>query len=192
MPAQPSMRDKILESAEKRVRGAGFAAMSFRDIANDIGIKSASVHYHFPAKVDLGEALIDEYTKRFEGRLAAISLDELQPAIDAFVALYREALVLDESVCLCAIMGAEAIGLPKSINQRTKAFFQMNLLWLEALFKRHLRTPEPELAAMVVAALEGAIIVSSASQERHIFEQVVQAVLRTIVSMADADRKPSK
>ena len=176
-------RDRILEAAEKRVRGAGFADMSFRDIASDVGIKSASVHYHFPTKADLGEVLIEEYTIRFEARLAAISLEDLQPALDGFVALYSEALVLDESICLCAIMGAEAIGLPKSINQKTKAFFQLNLLWLETLFERHLAAPEPELAAMVVAALEGAIIVSSASRERHIFEQVVQAAIKTIITI---------
>ncbi len=108
MPTQLVMRDQILEAAERRVRSVGFANTSFRDIAKDVGVKSASVHYHFPTKADLGEALIAAYTERFEARLAAISLDELIPAITNFVGLYSEALVLDESICLCAIMGAEA------------------------------------------------------------------------------------
>jgi TetR/AcrR family transcriptional repressor of nem operon len=64
-----TMKDKILDAAEKRVRGAGFSAMSFRDLASDVGIKSASVHYHFPTKPDLGEALVDRYTSQFKEHL---------------------------------------------------------------------------------------------------------------------------
>ena len=40
-----SMKDAILDAAEKRVRHAGYSKMSFRDVAKDVGIKSASVHY---------------------------------------------------------------------------------------------------------------------------------------------------
>ena len=52
-----SMRERILSAAEKRVRAVGFNAVSFRDLANDVGVKSSSVHYHLPRKQDLGEQL---------------------------------------------------------------------------------------------------------------------------------------
>ena len=32
------------------MRRGGFHGFSFRDLAADVGIKSASVHYHFPIK----------------------------------------------------------------------------------------------------------------------------------------------
>ncbi|MEC8039905.1 MAG: TetR/AcrR family transcriptional regulator, partial [Pseudomonadota bacterium] len=110
------MKEKILEAAEKRVRGVGFAEMSFRDLAKDVGIKSASVHYHFPTKPDLGEALVTRYAEQFKEELDRIDQIELGAALDAFVGLYSKALVLGESICLCAVMGAEAIGLPENVN----------------------------------------------------------------------------
>ena len=50
--------EEILEVAERHMRAGGFDAVSFRDIAAEVGIKSASVHYHFPQKADLGAAVV--------------------------------------------------------------------------------------------------------------------------------------
>ena len=59
-----SMHDRILEAAEARLRSDGYGAVSFRDLANDVGVKSASVHYHFPRKEDLGVAVVKAYTEK--------------------------------------------------------------------------------------------------------------------------------
>ena len=48
---------QILDIAERRMRQTGYNAVSYRDIAAEMGIKSASLHYHFPKKADLGAAL---------------------------------------------------------------------------------------------------------------------------------------
>ncbi len=173
-------KEKILNAAEIRVRGAGFAEMSFRDLASDVGIKSASVHYHFPTKADLGEALVARYAERFEEALGQIDQTDLKPALEAFVDLYAQALVLNEAICLCAVMGAEAIGLPENVNEKTQAFFAMNTSWLEDLFTTHLPSRKPDTAAMIVAALEGAMIVASVSKDRALFDQVAQRALATI------------
>lgn len=45
-----SIKEKILAAAEKRVRHVGYNAVSFRDLAADVGVKSSSVHYHFLKK----------------------------------------------------------------------------------------------------------------------------------------------
>ncbi|NBT30681.1 MAG: TetR/AcrR family transcriptional regulator [Rhodobacteraceae bacterium] len=174
------MKEKILDAAEKRVRSAGFAEMSFRDIAGDVGIKSASVHYHFPTKTDLGEALVNRYAIRFGARLDRIDRSSLDTALDEFTALYAEALVLNESICLCAIMGAEAIGLPESVNQRIKVFFDTNTDWLVDLFSNHSIPNAKDSAALIVAALEGGMIVASASGDRSVFDRVTRAALHSI------------
>jgi TetR/AcrR family transcriptional regulator, transcriptional repressor for nem operon len=56
-----TIRDAILSSAEARMGRDGFHGFSFRDLAADVGIKSASVHYHFPTKADLGVRLMRNY-----------------------------------------------------------------------------------------------------------------------------------
>ena len=59
-----TIRDAILSSAEARMRRGGFHGFSFRDLAADVGIKSASVHYHFPTKADLGVNLMRNYQEQ--------------------------------------------------------------------------------------------------------------------------------
>jgi len=176
-----TMKEKILQAAERRVRGVGFAEMSFRDLARDVGIKSASVHYHFPTKPDLGEALVSRYADRFKAQLDKIDCGQLTGALDRFVALYAQALVLNESICLCAIMGAESIGLPEHVNARTKAFFEMNTRWLTDLLERHGVDEARHVSGLVVAALEGGMIVASTSRDRRIFDDVAATAKRLIV-----------
>lgn len=175
-----TMKERILIAAEKRVRKAGYSEMSFRDLAADVGIKSASVHYHFPTKPDLGEALVRRYAEQFKAELDKIDLENLQAALDGFVSLYSNALVLNESICLCAVMGAEAIGLPENINQRTKAFFEMNKAWLETLFAKHRIKDAANVASLIVAALEGGMIVASTLNDRSTFDQVAKAAIRGV------------
>lgn len=175
-----TMRDSILDAAEVRVRGGGFVAMSFRDLASDVGIKSSSVHYHFATKHELGEALVARYTEQFRTRLEEIDVSDLDKALAGFVAIYANALVLNETICLCAVMGAEAIGLPEHVNERTKAFFRLNIDWLETLLSRYGADAPADSASLIVSALEGGMIIASASNDRSYFDQVARAALRCI------------
>src|ERR1700737_89753 len=52
----------IMDAAERRMRKGGFNGFSFREIAVDVGVKSSSVHYHFPTKENLAAAVIQRYT----------------------------------------------------------------------------------------------------------------------------------
>jgi len=56
-------RAAIIETATDLVQARGFDAFSYRDLAERIGIRAASIHYHFPAKEDLGVALIEEMAR---------------------------------------------------------------------------------------------------------------------------------
>lgn len=176
-----SVREQILEAAEKRVRGVGFHAVSFRDLANDVGIKSSSVHYHFPQKEDLGEHLVKRYSERFQGLLDQIDVDEGDPkeALQEFIALYGEALVVGEAVCLCAVLGAEANSLPERINVGVQEFFHANIAWLKVI---HDSTQSPKTAMApieIVSALEGAMIVSTAMKNRDAFDAIARRILES-------------
>lgn len=177
-----TMKEKILDAAESRVRGAGFSEMSFRDLADDVGIKSASVHYHFRTKHDLGAALVERYSLQFKAKLDDLDTDDLASSLKGFVALYAEALVPGKAICLCAIMGAEAIGLPPHVNRKTRDFFAMNVAWLEALFAKHATGEKPDAARLMVAALEGAMIMASASDDRSFFDTVASAAIAAVMN----------
>ncbi len=176
-----SIKEQILAAAEKRVRHVGYNAVSFRDLATDVGIKSSSVHYHFPQKEDLGEALVIRYTEQFKTALDMLDASplDLKSALKAFVGLYSQALVLGDSVCLCAILGAEANGLAPRIREKVQAFFDMNTAWLKKRFKDAPKNPNRMTPLEIVSALEGAMIISSTMQSRAAFEATATRVLKT-------------
>ena len=53
--------ERILDIAERLVQTRGFNNFSYADIASELGITTASLHYHFPGKAELGQALITRY-----------------------------------------------------------------------------------------------------------------------------------
>ena len=179
MADTPNMRERILGAAEKRVRAVGFNAVSFRDLAGDVGVKSSSIHHHFPQKENLGEQLVARYTENFQTRLDRISEEDPDPlnALEAFIALYGEALVVGKSVCLCAILGAEANGLPDRVNAGVQAFFAANKDWLSNVLGQLPSQKLPITAAEIIVGLEGAMIYSSVMKDREAFDVTARRLL---------------
>ncbi len=108
--------ERVLDIAQRLIQTRGYNAFSFRDIASEIGIKSASIHYHYPSKTDLGVALVSRYRLAFEGELDKISArsKEAPKRLKGFVALFRNTLD-NQRLCLCGMLGAERDGLPGAV-----------------------------------------------------------------------------
>src|SRR6516162_2979326 len=68
----PSTASRVLDAAEALVQVRGFNGFSYNDIAAELQITKASLHYHFATKADLGEALITRYAARFLEALAGL------------------------------------------------------------------------------------------------------------------------
>jgi TetR/AcrR family transcriptional repressor of nem operon len=45
----------LLDVAEELLLTRGYNGFSYNDIAEKVGIRKASIHYHFPSKSGLGE-----------------------------------------------------------------------------------------------------------------------------------------
>lgn len=45
-----SVRDQLLEHTLVLVRQRGFNGFSYRDLAERVGVKTSSIHYHFPSR----------------------------------------------------------------------------------------------------------------------------------------------
>src|SRR5262245_63327434 len=102
-------REEILDVSEAMIRDLGFNGFSTRDVADAVGIKAASVHYHFPTKADIGVAVTERYTDRFLEALGDPARFErnARSAVTVFVDSFRRALVRDRKLCLCAVLGAD-------------------------------------------------------------------------------------
>ncbi|GAA6208976.1 TetR/AcrR family transcriptional regulator [Cognatishimia sp. WU-CL00825] len=165
---------RILDTAERVARQGGYNAFSFRDIAAEIGIKSASVHYHFPTKEDLGAALADRYTDRFLGALGAPEDADVKTMVTRYIDACAHALKVDGLMCLCGMFGAEIEQLPSPVARKTRAFFERNLAWLAAVYLAggHTAAQSNQAAARLIATTEGAMILARAMDDHSLFDSV--------------------
>lgn len=161
--------DAIMNAAEARIRQAGYSGFSFREIAGDVGVKSASVHYHFPTKETLAAAVARRYTDRFmealDERLAAG-----EDSVQAWRQLFRSALHRDEKMCLCGAMGATFQDLADEVRTEVKRFFQLGIERLVSSGK------SPESALQVIATLEGAMLAANVLEDLTAFDRGTAAL----------------
>lgn len=176
-------REEILDAAEAMIRNAGFNAFSTRDVASAVGIKSASVHYHFPTKADIGAAVTERYTDRFLKQLGDPGRFKSDPGevVALYVNSFRETLIRDDKLCLCAVLGAEIGGLPLEVGANTRTFFDRNLAWLKKALTGSSKMNASEanvFAVHLLAALEGGMILSKALDREKVFENVATMLKR--------------
>jgi TetR/AcrR family transcriptional regulator, transcriptional repressor for nem operon len=121
----------IMDAARAMVQARGYNGLSFRDLAKEVGVKSASVHYHFPTKGDLGAALArryaDEAIEIFDGFLEASQ--DVGACLRMYTDVFRSALSNDNRMCLCGIMAAEHDDLPAEV--RAEVAGQIAVAWKE-------------------------------------------------------------
>src|ERR1700743_44013 len=113
----------IMDAAEKRIRSGGFNGFSFREIAADVGIKSSSVHYHFPTKENLAAAGV----RRGADRAFAHSDERLQTEHDparVLARMFRGTVFSKGGMCPCTVLGAGAQDLPAEVAAEVKSFFK--------------------------------------------------------------------
>jgi TetR/AcrR family transcriptional regulator, transcriptional repressor for nem operon len=166
---------KLLDAAEHRMRRGGYNAVSFRDLAADIDIKSASVHYHYPHKEDLGVALIKRYDENFFSALEKEVSGNIssQGKLEAYCDIYKQALTDDATICLCGMLGAESTGLPEVLRIAVVTFFEKNITWLKNALPSALSIEEKKVSAeQILATLQGAMLIATATQNTHVFDRI--------------------
>ena len=169
--------DRLLDAAESGIRAKGYHAVSFRELADELAIKSSSVHYYFRAKEDLGLALVERYRDRFFAALELAGARRRTPhdRLRAFVQLYRDALVDDDRICLCGMLGAESCGLPPTLAAAVASFFQGNIDWLVDNLPKELSPAQRRKRARhIVATLQGAMTLAASLGDHRVFDDAVQ------------------
>ncbi|MFP1132857.1 TetR/AcrR family transcriptional regulator [Asticcacaulis sp. W401b] len=164
------IRDRILDAAEARARRGGYNGFSYRDLAEDVGIKSSSVHYHYPSKPLLAEALMQRYTQRAQERLGVASDVSAEEAVDRVTAMFRDALVQDDRMCLCGLFGAQRDELPPEVAAAVAGFFQYILDYLRTALAGETAFGTPE---SLLAKLEGALILARSLRSADTFEAAI-------------------
>jgi len=177
--ADIDVREATLTSARMAVQKGGYNALSFRDIAAEIGVKSSSIHYHFPTKGDLAEALMARINADFEKRMEAYSDKPFDEAMDAYLELFKIAFDGSDRLCPGAMMSAEVSALPPAACKQIESFVKKHTDWLSSLLaKTHKRMSKDQRdarARAIFAALEGAMLMTRGQRgDQAAFDEIIE------------------
>lgn len=165
--ADSTTRDRLMDLAESRIQTVGFNAFSYHDLAAEIGIKTASIHYYFPSKADLAQAVVSRYRQRFNVQLQVISDSRRASAgkIEDFIGLFQKPLESGKAICLCGMLASDYESIPEVVQGEVRGFFSDVEAWLVELLRRAKASGEfdfkgkPEKVVMgIIASLEGALL----------------------------------
>jgi TetR/AcrR family transcriptional regulator, transcriptional repressor for nem operon len=162
-----------MDLAEARIRDAGYGGFSFRDLAAEMGIKSASVHHHFATKASLTAAVARRYRERFFLAVARQPGETAAEAIAVYRRVFREALNPTNRMCLYGVLSAEAGALAPELAGEVATFFRSCVIDLS----ERIGGPGAEARAYnVIATLEGAMMLARSYDNIEAFDQATASL----------------
>lgn len=183
------MREQILTSAQRLVQQRGFNGFSYADIADEVGIRKASLHHYFPTKTDLGLALIEAYSAQIDSALISISGSSLpiDKKLAAFAALFRGALKADR-MCLGGMLATEALTLDGAMLPSLKRFFVRSTEWLTEILAAGksqqllvLSGTTADHARVLLSALQGALLIARATGDHDAFDRTAALLIKALL-----------
>lgn len=187
---QTDTKSALLSEAEALIRTMGYAAFSYADLSERVGIRKASIHHHFPTKEALGAAVIDTYLERFVAELDALSRRaisakrKLQTYGDFFASSLH-----DGQMPMCGALAADAAYLPASMQSRVKRFFELHLAWLEKAVADGMAAGEiaggqsaKAAALLLLSTLQGASIVAWALKDPSVVKPAYRQALEKLTT----------
>jgi TetR/AcrR family transcriptional repressor of nem operon len=187
---------QILDVAERLVQTRGFNAFSYADVAAELGITKPALHYHFPGKAELGQALIARYTARFNDALEQISGDtgDAEAKLTAYADLYAQVLA-QQRMCLCGMLAADYDTLSVAMREAVIEFFDHNERWLAAVLDQgrqdgslQLHGASRDVAQMIIGTLEGAMLVARTYRDPSRFATAAQRLVAELTGAAAGSR----
>jgi TetR/AcrR family transcriptional repressor of nem operon len=171
--------DDILACAHKLIIAGGYNGFSYADIADVVGIRKASIHHHFPSKVDLAAVLARRYRESAENGIRNLEHSIADPLeqLRAYVQ-YWTTCIADASApfCVCALLASELPALPDEVAQEVRAFFRFLSGWMTGVLERGVQqgaislhhAPRVEAEAFL-ATVHGAMLSARAYDDPGIF-----------------------
>jgi AcrR family transcriptional regulator len=182
---RPDRRRELVDAAYGRIARDGFEGLRTRDVAADVGLNIATLHYYFPTKEALIRGVIGRAMQRFYETLPAdgTALDRLRGHL---AALHR---LMKDDTELWAVMGELVVRAPRDANLGD-IFRQTDDHWLRTLRDMLARCIDDgsidstldadETAALLMVALKGLSLPTASGFRPELADQVFRQIERLL------------
>lgn len=183
-------RQQILDIGERLLLERGYAGFSYRDIAEAVGIRKASIHHHFPAKEDLGAAIVERARERLFERRGPVADDAegIRRQFDNFLRFFEKLAVQGDRLCIGGRLSADLTLLPDTVRDSFRGFTVDNGEWLGELFDAGQRlgvfkrdAAPADQALLLSASVQGAVQVARARSDAEYFRRIATQLRRQLL-----------
>ncbi|MBR0799088.1 TetR/AcrR family transcriptional regulator [Bradyrhizobium jicamae] len=174
-----SSREAILAAARRTAQARGYNGLNFRDLADEVGIKAASIYHHFPSKADLGAAVARRYWEDTAAQLEAMLTETHDPVrcLRRYPEVFRKALTNGNRMCMCSFMAAEYDDLPDAVKREVQTFADVNVAWLSKLLSAGTRAnarKTEQRARAIFAAVAGAQLMARSRSDVGLYDSLIE------------------
>jgi len=178
-------RNQILDAAADLLQRLTYPAFSYSDISAEVGIRKASIHYHFPSKEDLGLALVRRYLEEFEAFAQDLSSRQLNPAekLDSYLEYFTRYQDMKNKICPLGSLAATSEGLPEQLKFALRNMILAHRTWLRETIRQGQdqglitrRASEIQLTAAIGAALLGGLQLARAMSSQETLPNLLAAI----------------
>ncbi|GLU33580.1 TetR/AcrR family transcriptional regulator [Trinickia caryophylli] len=173
-------RERILAAATTIAQAHGYSGLNFRDLADAVGIKAASIYHHFASKADLAAAVARRYWENTSASLETLLTESADPidCLRRYPATFRKALENGNRICLCSFMAAESDDLPEIVTKEVQTFADVNVAWLSKVLSLAAAVgPEDseQRARAIFAAVAGAQLIARSRADVSVFDELIES-----------------
>ena len=162
----------------------GYRGLNFREVAQEVGIKNASIYYHFVDKADLGAAVAKRYWEDTKVDLEALLAKTADPAkcLRQYPDMFRRSLQNDNRLCLASFMGSQYDDLPDTVRKEAQIFADVNIAWLSKVLSASAKMRPRESvrrARAIFAAVAGAQLIARSRSDISLFDELIASYRAT-------------
>lgn len=188
-------KQAILDSAENLILTRGYNGFSYKDIADVVGIRKASIHHHFPTKEVLGATFIDRYLHRFEVWREQVTGQSISEKLTSFLEVFKHVSDNAEQICPMGMLTAEYPTLPRSVQDSLRQLYIAMDQWLVEVLTQGQNEgclkPEPAapmMAKVILNAMSSSLKMARVFHDVDQLEQVFDA-LKTMIIIPNTQTK---
>jgi TetR/AcrR family transcriptional regulator, transcriptional repressor for nem operon len=185
-----STREEILRVTRNLIQTRSYLGFSFQDVAEQVGIRKASLYHHFRTKEALGVQVLREASRAFLRWSDEASVNA-EVKLNAYFDLYRWDLRAGAAMCPAGAMAPGWDCIEPQLQGAVLGLRDQQIRWLTGVFSADPRNRRRagDLAAFVFAACQGALLSARMTGAVEDFECVIAHVRTAIAAKTSVARK---